>query len=384
MRFCRYNDFFFLLIRMIETGLGSEIDKFLNAISPTEDIAIGKLGSSAKSYKPGYVWFQRFLSEQALKKDSEFRSVKDIPAFFKAVRLDKKIDVAERKKFPDRELLKSYGSYLAEKKFAPKSIRAYVGSVQALFKYFEITITTTYSNLPPATTENPKHTWNIQQVGEFLKSFDSPLYYCLGVWFLQSGLSNIDLLKLTYSKVKQQYENDVNPFCLNMVRWKTRKYQIKFRSFIGTQGIEAFREYYESLPNALKDNDLIFPISSVSVQKYFARRSREFLAKVQPKDDSEKKQTPEKKQRNPCVPSSLRTGFRTFLTDKVTNSIIEYLMGHNLTSDLEKTYLNRSDDSWRQTWKVDCEPLLTFDVAVVGGGGGAGGGVNHPLQAEET
>jgi len=56
---------------MIETGLGSEVDKFLNAISPTEDIAVGKLGSSAKSYKPGLVWFQRFLSEQSLEKHSE-------------------------------------------------------------------------------------------------------------------------------------------------------------------------------------------------------------------------------------------------------------------------------------------------------------------------
>lgn len=346
---------------MIDTGLGFEVNKFLNAISPTEDIANGKLGSSAKSYKPGFDWFQHFLSEQSLEKDSEFRRVKDIPAFFVAVRLDKKIDVAERKTFPDRELLKLFGSYLGVKKFAPKSVRAYVGSVQALFKYYEIGITTSYSSLPPATTENPKYAWNIQQVGEFLHSFDSPLYYCLGVWFLQSGLSNIDLLKLTYGKIKSQYENDVNPFCMNLCRWKTRKYQIKFRTFIGTQGIEAFREYYESLPNALKEDDLLFPISSVSIQTYFARRSKEFLARVQPKDDSAKKEVPTKKLRNLCVPSSLRTAFRTFLaTGKVPNSEIEYWMGHNLVSDLEKSYTNRSDDSWRAVWKEEAEPFLTF------------------------
>jgi hypothetical protein len=72
---------------------------------------------------------------------------------------------------------------------------------------------------------------------------------------------------------------------------------------------------------------------------------------------------PIKKLRNPCVPSSLRTAFRTFLTDgHVTNSVIEYLMGHNLTADLTKTYTNKSDDSWRETWKADCEPFLTFKV----------------------
>jgi len=42
--------------------------------------------------------------------------VKDIPAFFVAVRLDKKIDVADRKTFPDKELLKKYGYYLGEKR----------------------------------------------------------------------------------------------------------------------------------------------------------------------------------------------------------------------------------------------------------------------------
>lgn len=346
---------------MIVCGLGSEVDKFLNTISPTEMITQGKLGSSAKSYKPGLDWFQHFLSEQSLNKDSEFRTVKDIPAFFVAVRLDKKIEVADKKKFPDRELLKQYGSWLGAKGYADKSVRAYVGSIQALFKFFEIPITTAYSDLPPAATENPKFAWNIQQVGEFIQSFDKPLYRCLGVWFLQSGLSNIDLLKMTYGQVREQYEKDVNPFCLNMVRWKTRKFQIKFRTFIGTQGIRYFREYYDSLDKALSDDDLLFDISSVSIQKYFERRSRMFLAKNQPKEDSAKKQTPEKKHRNPCVPSSLRTAMRTFLTDaKVTDSVIEYMMGHNLLGDLGKTYLNRSDDSWRVVWKKDCEKFLTF------------------------
>jgi hypothetical protein len=185
---------------------------------------------------------------------------------------------------------------------------------------------------------------------------------------LQTGLSNIDLLRLPYGKIRSQYENDVNPICLNMVRWKTQKFQIKFRSFVGTQGLEAFKEYYESLPKALADNDLVFPISSVSIQTYFARRAKEFLAKIESKETDSASGTPtdtkkdsEKKKRNPCCPSSLRTGFRTFLTDgKIDNGKIEYYMGHNLTADLSKTYVNKSDDSWRATWKAECEPLLTF------------------------
>lgn len=332
---------------MIETGLGSEVNKFLNDISPTEALAKGKFGSSAKSYKPGLSLFQKFLTEQALKKDSEFRTIKDIPAFFKAVEKDRKIKVATDKKFPNRDLSKSYGDYLVEKNFADKTVRAYVGSIQSLFKFYEIPITMAYAGLPSASVENPKFNWSLQLVGDFIQSFDTPLYRCLGVWFLQSGLSNIDLLKMTYGKVRQQYENDVSPICLNMVRWKTRKSGNPFRTFIGAQGIKFFREFYESLPHALDVDDALFKISDNAIEYYFARRAREFLPKGFEK-------------RNPCCPSSLRTGFRTFLSGaKVDSSIIEYWMGHNLTADLSKTYTNKSDDSWRATWK-ESEKALTF------------------------
>lgn len=355
---------------MIVTGLGSEVDKFLNAISSSEDNANGKLGSSARSYRPGLALFAKFLSEQSLNKESEFKTVKDISAFFKAVEKDQAIKVKTNRKFPDRELLKQYGADLAKQKviikgypqrrFAEKSVRAYVGSVQALFHYYDISISTAYSDLPSGSVENLKFAWSLQLVGDFIQSFDSPLYRCLAVWFLESGLSNIDLLRMTYGTIKSQYENDVNPFCLNMVRWKTKKFQIKFRAFVGSQGIRYFREYYDSLDKALSDDDLLFDISSVSIQKYFERRSKYFLAKVQPKDDSAKKQQPEKKLRNLCVPSSLRTAMRTFLTDaKIEDDVIEYFMGHGI-GDIGKTYLNRSDDSWRAFWKKDCERFLTF------------------------
>jgi hypothetical protein len=129
----------------------------------------------------------------------------------------------------------------------------------------------------------------------------------------------------------------------------------------------------------LSPDDLIFKVSDVALETYFQRRARDFLTKDTPKAKKHKRKykkkgsiepteataptKPIKKLRNPCVPSSLRTAFRTFLTDgHVTNSVIEYLMGHNLTADLTKTYTNKSDDSWRETWKADCEPFLTFKV----------------------
>ncbi|MGD0203864.1 MAG: hypothetical protein ABSC20_08185 [Candidatus Bathyarchaeia archaeon] len=360
----------------IEKELGEEVAKFLRAISPSNPEAPDKLGPSAQTYYPGLGWFQRYLVEQSLSKESAFPRIKSIHLFLVAVKADAKIENSLKRCFPDRELLKTFATSLLKENKAPKTVRSYVGSVQSLAKYFDIPITTAYSDLPPAIAENEKYPWSIEQVGDFIKSFDSPMYRCLGVWFIQTGLSNYDLLHMPYSKIKEQYENSINPFCLNLVRHKTRKFEIKFRAFIGTLGIRYFRTYYESLDHALSDDDLIFNVSSVAVEKYFERRAKEFISKDKPKERKKKSNLTVnpvatvddpitatlKKKRNPMCPSSLRTGFRTFLSDgKVTNSIIEYLMGHNLTSDLEKTYTNKSDDSWRKTWQ-EFEPLLTFQV----------------------
>jgi hypothetical protein len=347
--------------------LGTEADRFLRAISPTDS---DKLGSSAETYYHGLVWFQSFLKEQA-----HFPEIKNIHTFFNAVEADSKRQ-GTAKTFPERTLLKDFATFLIEKDKAPKTVRSYVGAVQSLFAYYAITINTTYSDLPPAMAVNEKYPWSLEQVREFIKSFNSPMYRCLGVWFLQTGLSNYDLLHMQYSKIKEQYENDVSPFCLNLVRHKTRKFEIKFRAFIGALGIRYFREYYESLPHALSPDDLLFNVSSVAIERYFQRRAKEFLSKAtqtteqkgkkkrkrkvkaEPTEPTESK----KKLRNQCCPSSLRTAFRTFLTDgKVTNSEIEYFMGHNLTADLSKTYTNKSDDGWRATWR-EYEPLLTFKV----------------------
>jgi hypothetical protein len=312
----------------IEQELGAEVNRFLRAISPSNS---DKLGPSAQTYYPGLIWFQQFLNEQSLIEHSLFPDIKNIHTFFVAVEADSKIK-GSSKTFPERTLLKDFATFLLEKDKAPKTVRSYVGAVQSLFTYYTITISTAYSDLPPAIAVNEKYPWRIEQVGAFIKSFNSPMYRCLGAWYIQTGLSNYDLLHMPYSKIKEQYENDVSPFCLNLVRHKTRKYEIKFRAFIGALGIRYFREYYESLPHALNPDDLLFKVSSVAVERYFQRRAIEFLSKptqtTEPKGKKRKRKAiteptePKKKMRNPCCPS-LRTGFRTFLSDgKVTNSII--------------------------------------------------------------
>lgn len=140
----------------------------------------------------------------------------------------------------------------------------------------------------------------------------------------------------------------VVPLCLNLVRHKTRKYEVKFRTFLGSQSIDYFNAYLSSSNKSYNDNDRLFKISSTAIETFFARRALTFLGK----EDYEG--------RNPCCPSSLRAAFRTFLVDAgCPSEYVEYLMGHNLTQDLKKQYTNKSDDSWRETYHK-YEPFVTF------------------------
>lgn len=243
--------------------------------------------------------------------------------------------------------MKGFVSYLLEKQLTPKTVRTYVGGVQSLGSFWKIPISTDYAELPPSIETNEKYPWSIEKVGEFIKSMKSPMYRCLGVWYIQTGLSNWDLLNMQYSKIREQFENGIVPIYLNLVRHKTRRFEVKFRAFVGSLGVQFFKEYIAERQTKLDDDDLLFPISDSAVEGYFARRAAKFL----PAGFTG---------RNPCCPSSLRTGFRTFLSDaNCPSNIIEYLMGHNLTQDLKKKYTNKSDQSWRETYSM-FEPALTF------------------------
>lgn len=327
----------------IESKLGTEADRFLKAISPSNPT--GKLGSSAMTYKPGLIWFQDFLSNET--EQETFPSVRSIHDFLNAVREDSRSSKESLDKtFPDRNLLKEFSGFLIKKGKSAKTVRTYVGAIQSLGAYWEIPISSQYSDLPPAIEQNEKYPWSIEKVGDFIKSMKNPFYECLGVWYVQSGLSNYDLLGLSYGKIKEQFESGTSPICLNLVRYKTRRFEIKFRTFIGELGIEYFKTYLSGR-KPFADDAKIFSITDNAVEGFFARKAQRFL----PEGFT---------QRNPCCPSSLRTGFRTFLLDvECPESIIEYFMGHNLSGDLKKKYTNKSDDSWRETYRK-YESSLTF------------------------
>jgi integrase len=240
----------------------------------------------------------------------------------------------------DRVTLNSFVVWLRSKGYSPKTIRIYVGAVQSLAKYFDIPISLRYVQLPPAQPVNKKHPWAIEEVGEFMAAMDKLLYRSIAASILQSGLSVSDLLALKYDDIREEFEKGIRPICLNLTRRKTG---IAFITFLGSWSINLLKEYLAN--RKLEDEAQIYDVSSRAVHAYFGKTAQRFFGNY--------------KGRNPYSPHSLRAAFRTFLSDhKVDPLYIEFWMGHKLPEQ-QSAYINKSIESWRQTYKEQAEPWLT-------------------------
>jgi integrase len=230
--------------------------------------------------------------------------------------------------------------WLQDRGYSPKTIRIYVGAVQSLAKYFDIPISLRYVQLPLARPVNRKHPWAIEEVGEFIAAMDKLLYKSMAASMVQSGLSISDLLALTYRDVKEEFERSITPLCLSLIRKKTG---IAFTTFLGSWSVRLLREYLAY--RSLGDKTPIYEVSSRAVHAYFNKIAQKFAGGF--------------KGRNPYSPHSLRAAFRTFLSDhKVDPLYIEFWMGHK-TPEQQSAYINKSRESWRQTYKEQAEPYLT-------------------------
>ena len=258
------------------------------------------------------------------------------------------LDCVEREWFLPRhakrriatETLNGFAAWLQDHGYASKTVRVYVGAVQSLAKYYDIPISLRYVNLPTATPVNRKHPWTLAEVGEFVAAMDKPICRSIAASILQSGLSISDLLTMTYGGVKEELEKGITPLCLDLIRKKTG---VQFITFLGSWSVKLLKDY---LVNRKLENETpIYNVSARTVHAYFRKIARKFAGAF--------------KGRNPYSPHSLRAAFRTFLSDhKVDPLYIEYWMGHKIPEQL-RAYINKSRESWHQTYKEQAEPHLT-------------------------
>jgi len=259
--------------------------------------------------------------------------------FLDCVEQDRLLPRSQRRRV-DRLTLNSFAAWLQNRGYSPKTIRIYVGAVQSLAKYFDIPISLQYVHLPPAQPVNRKHAWAIEEVGDFIAFMDKPIYRSITASILQSGLSVSDLLALKYGDIKEELEKGTTPICLSLVRKKTG---VPFITFLGSWSLKLLKDYLAC--KKLDDGMPIYNVSSRAVHVYFHKTAQKFAGYF--------------KGRNPYSPHSLRAAFRTFLSDhKVDPLYIEFWMGHALPEQ-QGAYINKSIESWRQTYKEQAEPHLT-------------------------
>jgi len=304
---------FLLLLRF-----DSEASEFLSVLKPGTRVVYGR----------GLMAFQEFYSR--------FGSLGD---FLDRVEQDGLLPRSKRRRI-DRVTFNGFVAWLQNRGYSPKTVRIYVGAVQSLAKYFDIPISLRYVQLPPAQPVNKKHLWTIKEVGDFIALMDKPLYKSMAASILQSGLSLSDLLALKYGDIKEEFERGITPICLSLIRKKTG---IAFITFLGSWSVKLLRECL--VDRKLEDETPIYQVSSRAVHAYFHKTAQKFAGNF--------------KGRNPYSPHSLRAAFRTFLSDhKVDPLYIEFWMGHKLPEQ-QSAYINKSRESWRQTYREQAEPWLT-------------------------
>lgn len=241
------------------------------------------------------------------------------------------------------EVLSSFADWLQKSGYAPKTVRVYVGAVQSLAKYYDVPISLRYVRLPPAQPVNRKHPWTLEEIGEFIETMNKPIYRSIAASILQSGLSLSDLLALTYGDIKEEFEKGITPLCLDLTRKKTG---VHFMTFLGGWAVKLLKEHLGDWK--LEKTSPIYNVSARNVHAYFRKTAQKFAGNF--------------KGRNPYTPHSLRAAFRTFLSDhKVDPLYIEYWMGHKLPEQLS-AYINKSRESWRQTYRQQAEPWLTHQT----------------------
>ncbi|MEM2922556.1 MAG: hypothetical protein QXF26_09615 [Candidatus Bathyarchaeia archaeon] len=184
--------------------------------------------STRRIYSAGLTAFQAFYKPYGTIKDFLDRVEED------------SLKLRNEKTRVARNALNEFVEWLKEKGYKPKTVRAYIAAIQSEAKYFDLSITTRYVNVPASRPFSQKYPWKLEDVAKFVGMIETPEYKSIAVSLFQSGLSISDLLALTYGDILVEYESGIIPLCFDLARIKT---DIPYMSFIGKWGIDLLRQH---------------------------------------------------------------------------------------------------------------------------------------------
>jgi len=253
--------------------------------------------------------------------------------------------LAERTR-PGEATVRDYVKWMGEKGYANKSVRQAVAALQNALKYYSITLSTNFIELPPdrPMKENDKHQWTLDQIRQFAEAAEYLRDKCYILFQVQSGLSIGDILALNYGDIRREYENGTIPLAIENYRMKTN---VPIRTFIGHDAVTYLQLYLQSRQNLRNDSPLFTMLGTEEratpaavnkmLRKYAWRLS--FIYE----EDMENGYSPAR-------PHSLRAAFRSRLTGKLDSDLIETFMAHDIGQE-KSTYMNQPLDELREIYE---------------------------------
>ena len=253
--------------------------------------------------------------------------------------------------------LADYIVFLKKAGKSDNTARVYVAAMQNFFKFYNIPVSMTFvGNLPKAVTkkENLKHEWTREEVKTFLGAAETYRDKALIMCIFQSGMGVSDISGLDYGDIKDEYEKGIIPIHLRLNRVKTG---VPFRTFFGRDAVHYLQLYLQTRRNLRPESPLFTKWSSEderitpgAIQKKFFRIAEtvDFILE----EDLENGM-------NPARPHSLRAAFRSQLTGKVSDTLIEFWMGHAIGEE-KRAYLNMATEEMRELY-MDWEKYLAVE-----------------------
>ncbi len=326
------------MAKLKEIRLDERIEEFLGL----------KGKSTARVYRAGLKLFLEYYREK-------HGEEADFDDFLDLIFEEFKKGPREQRRVAEPEIA-GFIEYMTEKELANKSMLAYLAGVQNYLKYRNVTVSMTFiGNVPQniALKVNEKHEWKLEQIQEFLdraKTFrDKALILCI----VQSGLGLEELLSLSYGDIQNEFEKGIVPIHMRLTRQKSG---VLFRTFFGRDAVKYLRLYLETRQNLTSDSPLFTKWGSD-----VTRLTKEAVdGKFREIADSVDFITEEDMNGyNPARPHSLRAAFRSRLTGKVADSLIEFWMGHEI-GEQKRAYLNLPTEEMRELY-MDAEKHLALE-----------------------
>lgn len=274
----------------------------------------------------------------------------------KQLNLDR--EPASRRYYGEEEI-QAYINWLDENDQMAKTIKRACASILSCLRYHDMVLNKDRYNYPKTNGKNlnKKHEWNPEQIIDIISRVKSLRDKAIIACLYQSGLTISDLLDLTYSDVKEKLDDP--PAIIHLTRGKT---EVEYRTFFGESACFYLDQYLATRQNLSAQSPLF--ISEGTRINLKLRVDETTIHSVFKTLAEESKFVQINGNRNPASAHSLRTAFRTALTNKIADPLIEYWMGHKL-GDIGKTYINMGDADLREEYQ-NAERHLRLDKTIQG------------------